>query len=229
MSGHSGALSSLVMTLPLIAVPCLAIFGLPSLGPTAAEAETADGGIDLAKDADLGPAAGAAPPGDDAFGPIVDAGKTAEAAGSDSRDAIDPTFDRRGAAANTAKGLDLPPGPSGIAPDSGFPPDDLAPRMPPEPPARGFGASDSLLGSAPPSSPAKAVASLPEAVARLNGLGINDYYLAPGEKPGAFHFSCAYEVRGPRKETRRFEAEAGDPVAAAVDVLAQIEEWAAGR
>lgn len=65
------------------------------------------------------------------------------------------------------------------------------------------------------------------AVQRLNGLGIRQYNLEPGQTEGEFLFSCAYAHPDMQRVTRRFEAEAPEPLRAVEKVLTQIEDWMA--
>lgn len=63
----------------------------------------------------------------------------------------------------------------------------------------------------------------PAAVRRLKELGIRDYRLLPSESSDDFHFCCFYAPTGDPRITRRFEAEASDPLRAVEMVLAQVE------
>lgn len=63
-----------------------------------------------------------------------------------------------------------------------------------------------------------------KAVRRLNDLGIRNFRLEPGERPGEFLFACSYTPSQTPHVTRRFEAEADDPLKAVSKVLAQVEE-----
>ena len=62
----------------------------------------------------------------------------------------------------------------------------------------------------------------------LTSLGLHGFHMTDGEFPGEFHFSCRLTEEGTRV-TRRFEAEADSAVAAATDVLGQVEQWMASR
>jgi hypothetical protein len=218
MSNAAGVLSSVLMTLPLIAVPCLAVFGLPSIGPAQAEAEE-DASIQLGGSGDtsageLGPAAAApttAPPA--GFGPIVDAARTTASGAEPSpfaevyaadRSAIAPTSDHRGAAANMAVGLDDRPAANAA------------------PPAEPFARTRPAA-----TAPAARDTGYEEIVAKLRSLGVERVALAQGELPGEVHVSCGYGAGGFVR--RRFEAEAESPEAAAAEVLAQVEQWLATR
>ena len=63
------------------------------------------------------------------------------------------------------------------------------------------------------------------AVHRLNDLGIHKYQLQPGQNETDFHFSCSYNPTGNARVSRRFEAEANEPLKAVEKVLEQIETW----
>ena len=221
MAGNAGALSSLVMTLPLIAVPCLAVFGLPSLGPATAEADSDEAAVDLGQPtAEPKPDSSAAPP----FGPIVDAGPSSQ----DPRTGIDPTFDRRGAAPNMPLDLDLPDGPPSAPPAASgpFSSQELAgDPFPKTAAAPSLSTTPTALPATPPAAPAGR--TLDAAIARLNGVGIHDIRFARGETPGQVYFSCAYGEA--KNVTRRFEGEGAGSLAAVEDVLRQVEKYFASR
>ncbi|QDV18525.1 hypothetical protein Pan153_31830 [Gimesia panareensis] len=63
------------------------------------------------------------------------------------------------------------------------------------------------------------------AVQKLNELGIRDYRLEPGGRPNEFLFSCSYSPPQNPRISRRFEAEALDPLKAVIKVLQQVDEW----
>lgn len=63
------------------------------------------------------------------------------------------------------------------------------------------------------------------AVQKLNELGIRDYRLEPGVRPNEFLFSCSYSPPHNPRISRRFEAEALDPLKAVIKVLQQVDEW----
>ena len=68
-----------------------------------------------------------------------------------------------------------------------------------------------------------------EAVQRLNGFGIRNFRLEPGLRPGEFAFTCSYTHSKSPHVTRKFEAEADEPLKAVGKVLAQVEEWTLQR
>ncbi len=68
-----------------------------------------------------------------------------------------------------------------------------------------------------------------EAVRRLNELGIQEFRLEPGSQPGEFYFACEFTPHRDARVTRRFEAEAAEPLLAVQAVLRQIDEWSTRR
>jgi hypothetical protein len=64
---------------------------------------------------------------------------------------------------------------------------------------------------------------------RLAELGIQQFHLEPGEGPDSFLFVCMFAPGDDPRVTRRFEAEAADPLAAVEDVLQQVDAWLEGR
>lgn len=68
-----------------------------------------------------------------------------------------------------------------------------------------------------------------EAVHRLNELGIQEFRLEPGSQLGEFYFACQFTPHRDARVTRRFEAEAKEPLLAVQAVLRQIDEWLTRR
>lgn len=68
-----------------------------------------------------------------------------------------------------------------------------------------------------------------EAVRRLNELGIHEFRLEPGSQLGEFYFACEFTPHRDARVTRRFEAEAKEPLLAVQAVLRQIDEWLTRR
>ena len=64
-----------------------------------------------------------------------------------------------------------------------------------------------------------------DAVRRLNDLGIQEFRLEPGRIVGEFYFACQFAPDRDARITRRFEAEAKEPLLAVAAVLRQIDEW----
>jgi hypothetical protein len=67
-----------------------------------------------------------------------------------------------------------------------------------------------------------------QAVQRLKSLGIKKYHLESLLEEGGFSFRCSYTAPDNPRVTRRFEAEAPEPLAAVRIVLDQIEAWRVG-
>jgi len=67
------------------------------------------------------------------------------------------------------------------------------------------------------------------AVQKLNDLGIRDYRLEPGVRPNEFLFSCSYSPPHNPRISRRFKAEALDPLKAVIKVLQQVDEWSRNK
>ena len=63
------------------------------------------------------------------------------------------------------------------------------------------------------------------AVTRLNGLGIKQFQLQPGQKPGTFHFRCYLAGVADSRVSVRFESEADEPLEAVREVLDQVAQW----
>ena len=68
-----------------------------------------------------------------------------------------------------------------------------------------------------------------EAVRRLNDLGIQEFRLEPGSRLGEFYFACEFTPHRDARVTRRFEAEAAEPLLAVQAVLRQIDDWLTRR
>jgi|GEM_PF-654473 len=68
-----------------------------------------------------------------------------------------------------------------------------------------------------------------KAVERLNDLGIRNFKLEPGMQAGEFTFTCSYTPTKSPHVTRKFEADADDPLKAVAQVLSQVERWAQQR
>ena len=64
-----------------------------------------------------------------------------------------------------------------------------------------------------------------DAVRQLNELGIQEFRLEPGRQLGEFYFACEFTPDRDARITRRFEAEAKEPLLAVAAVLRQIDEW----
>ena len=64
-----------------------------------------------------------------------------------------------------------------------------------------------------------------EAARRLQEVGITDYRLEHGHRSDRFLFVCRFSPGSDPRVIRRFEAESPEPLAAVEDVLTQVERW----
>lgn len=249
MPQFANVLSSLLMSLPLVAVPALAIFGLPSAGSTSADGDEA--GIALIKpSADLGDSTSHHDHHegehddsiDFSFGEIQHAGGpgaelahakdsrrvVANAAGV--RSAIATTSAHQGTLANSGGGVSLESSSTPVDP-SAF--SWANPRK---------SADDSTSGETENSSPvtpdrASGVAgatgtqstnlACQKLLSRLRETGVKHFRLTNSDVAGKVFFCCS--VRTSRNILQRFEAEAATPIAAVQDVLTQVESWQSTR
>lgn len=67
------------------------------------------------------------------------------------------------------------------------------------------------------------------AVQRLNDLEIRNFRLEPGQQLNQFVFICSYTPHDNPRVSYRFEAEAEEPLRAVEKVLSQIDAWLAAR
>lgn len=145
-------------------------------------------------------------------------------------DKADSTADRRSPATSSAPPTDAVR-PGSETPRNSFPPVGVFGR-PQDQPARTIQESptDRTAGGRQPNEDVgnaaldQAPLTWRSAVARLNALGIQHFQLEPGET-GGFLFSCSYSPGNNPRITRRFEAEAAEPLRAVERVLAQVEQW----
>jgi hypothetical protein len=84
-----------------------------------------------------------------------------------------------------------------------------------------------LLSRGAPAS--KATITWHDARRRLAELGIDQFHLEPGVTSDQYLFVCLLQPGGDDRVTQRFEAEAGEPLAAVEAVLGQIDGWLARR
>lgn len=68
-----------------------------------------------------------------------------------------------------------------------------------------------------------------QAIDRLNSFGPLNYRLTNGVQPDDYLFVCHVPSTDDSRITRRFEAEAKEPLDAVAQVLGQIEQWVVGR
>ncbi|REK30687.1 MAG: hypothetical protein DWQ45_15805 [Planctomycetota bacterium] len=213
MSAKGGtSLGTLLVSVPLAAIPLMAIFGIPEFAPVVASPDTDEVFLDRADSAE------------------VDLGGDRELA-SDLRDA--PEYNPfESTEMEDAVRLDDPaasPGESWANSNHGG---SLEPDFPDEPermarnddrftePGR-----DDERATPRPGPPGASRLTWDEAARRLSELSISDYHLEPGVEEGTFLFVCAFAPDADSNVVMRFEAESAEPLAAVEDVLGQVDHW----
>jgi hypothetical protein len=227
MSGKGGSsLGTLLFSVPLAAIPLMAIFGIPQFAPLVASPERTSGydrhpderpfdrrrSGDELRDEELDPE-------------FADVSPDERAA--DRRSRRDPYAgrDQRPAIRDEQHEESLA---------SAWPPESRSDR---EAPAEARGAEDRRQSR--PAAPLDNASAFAEAAAtpvaagltwqtaaqRFEELGITSYHLEPGSESASFLFVCSFCPAANPNVTMRFESEAAEPLDAVDDVLAQIDRW----
>ena len=63
----------------------------------------------------------------------------------------------------------------------------------------------------------------------LNNLGVQSYSLSPGLNPGEFRFMCLVSSTDDPRVSRRFESNSTDPLVAVEQVITQVKSWTQAR
>jgi len=203
-----GSLSTVMMSIPLAAIPLMAIFGIPRFAPVVASPDAGGGPDAFDMPVDLGfddgdasaeSVATAEPwPGAANDAPLYSPVDRQPNASLESRtETTDEWGDR----------LDHPNRPRSLDPSSAPPTAIPVTRAVQERAGQG---------------------TWRDATRRLNELGVHDFQLRPGTNPETFLFACVVSPNGDPKVVRRFESESTEPLAAVDNVLTQIEEWLHG-
>jgi hypothetical protein len=247
------SLTNWLILIPLTIVPAIAVFGVPRFGSLSADDSSGGGGL---PDLTLGPEAAhsegiprlaaselsAAPlhetDGGRSFSPDADGWSDPfQSPGEVLRDRRPPPREVSRAEMESAhRGGEVSPA-LGEPLDSSEPPRGLSFSDPPHragtdelkafsrqaPPDR------HLPDRAAPGDGGEAAENLSwrAAVRRLNQLGVREIQLCQTEEPFVFRFSCDYTPGNNPRVTRRFEAEAGEPLKAVEKVIEQVETWLA--
>jgi hypothetical protein len=186
------------MSIPLAAIPLMAIFGIPRFAPVVASPQPADGHDAFDLPVDLGT--------EEQEPESIGAAEPWSNSGNDAP-LYDPAEDQ---SAPVEFG---PSAPTGMQDSDG-----LANR-----PQSLDSSAASRSSTATP--PATGQLSWRDAARRLDELGVHDFQLRPGTQPDTFLFACAIAPNGDRRVVRRFESESADPLTAVGEVLTQIKEW----
>lgn len=245
MSQLTSVASSLLMSLPLIAVPCLALIQFPVADSLDAKEQIEIGGVldeSSLGAADLGSEAG------QPFGPLQNADALGQV-NANPTDSFGGLSDAKTVSANAARGLaetglaagdgkqdhnhphalGLDDPAAGVhthetTADANPTGEDHNPFLPEatgaseKMPVGGAEASDSALGGD---------SELNHLLAELRELGVQQYQVAKSEVAGEVFFCCF--VRTSQNILQRFEAEAATPSDAARDVLNQVKSWQTTR
>lgn len=226
MSSRGGSsLGTLLFSVPLAAIPLMAIFGIPQFGSLVASPERSDG-YERARETDdrlRGDRSSGRRRATDAWDDgdfDQDADREAIVGGERGRrgDAGRGYGDRYGRADNSRnRGDALGDAPAGAADDADAPPfgraEDQRPALTPE-----------AGGSRGPAIAGKGL-TWKSAAERFHELGITSYHLESGSEVGSFLFVCSFCPEATPNVTMRFESEKAEPLDAVEDVLAQIDRW----
>jgi hypothetical protein len=233
MSAKGGSsLTTVLFSIPLAAIPLMAIFGIPQFAPVVASPDPGEASLD--DRAALGD-----PSGDyrrrasDLMQPYEDRGLSQPLSDA-------PAYGTEHAqlAAHTepAGGAAEPLRPQGFADPAATADEDWKQQQP----AGAANRSDPFMeqwanAEAPAAAADSGRASAPtadssgltwrEAARKLSEMGIDDYHLERGEADGTFLFVCSFAPAGATNVSMRFEAESDEPLVAVGDVLAQVDRW----
>jgi hypothetical protein len=214
-----GSLATFLFSIPLAAIPLMAIFGIPQFAPVVAgpDSDAADEDDYRSRASDmLRPyeERELSQPLSDA--PSYDGGGVDLGAPDESyRDSGNPLERRpQGLAEESAPGE---------APQVGSREMELSGTM--DPWSDDIDLSDSVVDATAATHPAATSLTWREASRQLNEMGIEDYHLERGGADGAFLFICSFAPAGAAHVTMRFEAESEDPLLAVADVLGQVDRW----
>ena len=223
MNGKGGSsLGTLLFSVPLAAIPLMAIFGIPQFAPLVASPERTRG-YGEQEDA---PAFERRRPGDERYADELE---------PETEDGTYPADDRRGPSHHShAEHRDVrgtreewPRIENAAWPTQTQ--DDYrdesreSPRAFDRQPAAPGGGS-SLADSAPPAAGGLTWQSAAQQFEEL-GINSNSYHLEAGSSIGTFLFVCSFCTTENPNVTMRFESEAPEPLDAVSEVLAQIDNW----
>ena len=221
MSGKGGSsLGTLLFSVPLAAIPLMAIFGIPQFAPLVASPERTRG-YGEQEDA---PAFERRRPGDERYN---DEHVSEHEDGSHPAETFGGRFNRASPDRRGTRDLhEEQPREQGGA----WPPqmqEDYADAEPQQAP-REFArqaespAAGTSIGEQSPSG-----LTWQTAAQRFEEMGISGYHLEPGAELGTFLFVCSFCTAENPNVTMRFESESPEPLDAVSDVLAQIDNWQA--
>jgi hypothetical protein len=211
---QGGSFATLLLAIPLSAIPLMAVFGIPEFTTlSAATQET------LPPDLVRGPVASFEMP---ALPPETADQRHRRAAA----DLLSPADEAaQSSAAEKATWSSGPARASAAADSKAAPPAQLSPR--PMQTAAPIHLIRPLPSAETTPAPAATASGLTwrEATRRLEEIGITDYRLDRSETPDRFLFVCRFSPGTDDRIIQRFEAEAVEPLEAVERVLEQVELW----
>jgi hypothetical protein len=232
---RGSSLTTFLMFLPLIAIPLLAIFGVPEFTPVNASTPADPGGTAILLDGPVRKGNPERPAGNDSlrnndvFAPVHN--EPAAAPGFPSqglKPEADPFLNERRGDGDRNSGQR---GLNGWEIDQERRRDERSTRRvetsikdertKPVAVPSGNAAAMQSVGSMP-ETPRPAF-TWRKAVQTLNRMGITDFLLQPGSRSEEFHFSCVFPSSDNPRIAHRFEAEDADPLRAVQKVLQQIQ------
>ncbi len=214
-AAHS-SLATLLLLIPILAIPLLAVFGVPQFVPNV-ESPLEDGS-DAAADATDAPAFASIT--EESTSPFTRERDTASTPMTDDWGTAAPAEDRL---AQRRRQLGAEPTASTATSSAPTRPAAAAPYR------RPIGTAPRELHTTTPQSGEAATLTWRSAVARLNELEIRNFRLEPGQHVGEFVFICSFTPSDSPWLSQRFEAQADEPLRAVENVLDQIDDWMTER
>lgn len=213
-AAHS-SLATLLLLVPILAIPLLAVFGVPQFVPNV-ESPLEDGAD---PDIDATDAPAFASISEETASPFTQEGVTAATPSTDDWGTAALAEDRL---AQRRRELRAEPTAS------------TATSPPPTRPAaapyrRPTGTATQERDPATTPHGEDATLTWRSAVARLNELEIRNFRLEPGQHVGEFVFICSFTPADSPWLSQRFEAQADEPLRAVENVLDQIDDWMTER
>lgn len=214
-STGQSSVATMLLLVPILAIPMLAIFGIPQFAPAVSRLPSDSDpfvmGNGRGGDA---PAFSATQPWSEEFSPA--ASRDVASSGTVWADDV-PRQSNWTQAESTSAPVATASGQAASA--RGV---QTADRNPPEMAAPPVVVPTVFHGSVTP-------LTWKSAVSRLNQLEIRNFRLEPGQQAGQFLFVCSYTPQHNPRLSYRFEAEADEPLKAVEKVLSQIDQWMASR
>jgi hypothetical protein len=214
-SGAHSSVGTILLLIPILAVPMLAIFGVPQFTPAVASPLMAQ--REQQKNLDDAPSFSRNNQATDPLVELAEGTATELPAWADERDAAAATLAQRRRNERVATSAAVEASVTSPFSAAGSEP---APRQ-----------GRPIARTVAPKTAATEFSGLTwkTAVQRLNELEIRNFRLEPGHQAQQFAFYCSFTPPETPRVSYRFEAEADEPLRAVEKVLQQIETWRAAR